>query len=41
MPRVTERTLEDCFTTKRIAVIGASRNPKNYGRRLMACTEAC
>lgn len=35
MSLVTKRTIEAFFTAERIAVIGASRNPKKYGRRLL------
>mgnify|MGYP001107986546 CR=1 FL=1 len=35
MSPVTRQTLDSFFAEKRIAVIGASRNPGKYGRKLM------
>ncbi len=35
MSLITKRTIEDFFTAGRIAVIGASRSPRKFGRRLL------
>jgi predicted CoA-binding protein len=40
MPLISKDTIDSFYATKRIAVIGASRNPKKYGRLLLDALQA-